>query len=159
MPSEATHKFEPVDRAVVMLYNDKIDSKLCGKSRRAFFFARRFLPYKPKRPCSHPGCPMLTHNRFCDEHAKQEAKRYELYDRDPAVHKRYGRAWKRIRNIYITAHPLCEQCLKTGIYTSAHEVHHIKPLSQGGTHADSNLMALCTSCHSSITAREGCRWG
>lgn len=35
------------------------------------------VPTKPKRPCSYPGCPKLTDGRFCEEHAKAEAKRYE----------------------------------------------------------------------------------
>ncbi len=56
------------------------------------------MPRKPKRPCSYPGCPELTDRRFCEEHAKKEAARYEKYDRDPATRKRYGRAWKRIRD-------------------------------------------------------------
>ena len=49
------------------------------------------MPYKPKRPCSHPGCPELVDGRFCEAHAKQETRRYEKYDRDPASRKRYGR--------------------------------------------------------------------
>jgi len=116
------------------------------------------MPYRPKRPCSHPGCPKLTNGRFCEEHAKQEEKRYEKYDRDPTMKKRYGRSWKRIRDLYIAAHPLCEQCHKLGQFTPATEVHHIKPLSQGGDNDFLNLMSLCTSCHSAITAREGGRW-
>lgn len=116
------------------------------------------MPRKPKRPCSHPGCPKLTDGRFCEEHAKAENKRYEKYDRDPAVHRRYGRAWKRIRDRHIATHPLCEMCKRQGRITPAEEVHHIKPLSQGGTHDDSNLMSLCKECHSRITAREGGRW-
>ncbi len=116
------------------------------------------MPKKPKRPCSHPGCPKLTDGRFCEEHTKQEAKRYEKYDRDPAVHRRYGRAWTRIRNRYAAAHPFCEDCYKRGILTPMEEVHHILPLSRGGTHADDNLMSLCKSCHSRITAEMGDRW-
>ncbi|MDL2310365.1 HNH endonuclease [Peptostreptococcaceae bacterium OttesenSCG-928-C18] len=116
------------------------------------------MPYKPKTPCSHPGCPKLSHGRFCEEHEKQEAKRYEKYQRDPATKKRYGRSWKRIRDRYVALHPLCEQCEKNGKMTPTEEVHHIKPLSQGGTHDFHNLMSLCTSCHSEITAREGGRW-
>jgi 5-methylcytosine-specific restriction protein A len=116
------------------------------------------MPKKPKRPCSYPGCPALTDGRFCEKHTKQEAQRYEKYDRDPAVRKRYGRAWKRIRDRYIVAHPLCEQCIKEGRMTKAQEVHHILPLTKGGTHDEKNLMALCTSCHSKITATEGGRW-
>ena len=99
------------------------------------------MPYKPKRPCSYPGCPRLTSGR------------------DPASKRRYGRAWKRIRDRYIAAHPLCEQCKRAGKITPAEEVHHILPLSKGGTHVESNLMALCKRCHSEITAREGGRWG
>jgi 5-methylcytosine-specific restriction protein A len=38
-------------------------------------------------------------------------------------------------------------------------VHHILPLARGGTHDRSNLMSLCTSCHSAITAKDGDRWG
>jgi 5-methylcytosine-specific restriction protein A len=54
---------------------------------------------------------------------------------------------------------LCEQCRKDGKLTPAQEVHHIVPLLAGGTHDERNLMSLCTSCHSEITAREGGRWG
>ena len=35
------------------------------------------MPMKPKRPCSFPGCPNLTDRRFCPEHEKLEAQRYE----------------------------------------------------------------------------------
>ncbi|OPY59584.1 MAG: HNH endonuclease [Pelotomaculum sp. PtaU1.Bin035] len=66
--------------------------------------------------------------------------------------------WVFGSNIYIAAHPLCERCGKHGRITPAQEVHHIQPLSQGGTNDYANLMALCTSCHSEITAREGERW-
>ena len=117
------------------------------------------MPYKPKRPCSYPGCPNLTDGRFCEKHAKEEAKRYERYQRDPVTRKRYGRAWRKIRAAYLTAHPLCERCERQGKTTPAEEVHHIKPLSKGGTNDFDNLMALCTSCHSEITAKEGGRWG
>ena len=116
------------------------------------------MPNKPKRPCSYPGCPKLSDGRYCEEHERIENKRYEKYDRDPAVHRRYGRAWRRIRDRYIAAHQLCEQCLKEGQLTPAQEVHHILPLAHGGTHAENNLMALCTSCHSKITAETGDRW-
>jgi 5-methylcytosine-specific restriction protein A len=112
------------------------------------------MPYKPKKPCAHPGCPNLTAGRFCPAHAKQDARNYEQYRRDPDTRRRYGRAWKRIRDRYIAAHPLCEQCSAAGHITPAQEVHHIVPLSDGGDHAEDNLMALCSSCHSGITLGE-----
>ena len=116
------------------------------------------MPRKPKRPCSHPGCPNLTDGRYCEEHAKAEAKRYEKYDRDPAVRRRYGRAWKRIRDSYVQLHPLCELCQKDGKLVATEEVHHKVPLSEGGTHARDNLIALCKSCHARIHAERGDRW-
>lgn len=64
------------------------------------------MPMRPKRPCSFPGCPNLTDRRFCPEHEKLEAQRYERYGRDPATKRRYGRAWKRIRDSY-AAEPHC----------------------------------------------------
>jgi len=117
------------------------------------------MPYKPKHPCSHPGCPLLTDSRYCEEHKKLTDRQYDKYKRDPIHRKRYGRVWKQIRDRYIAAHPLCEECYKKNRLSSAEEVHHILPLSKGGTHDDDNLMSLCKSCHSRITAREGDRWG
>ena len=115
------------------------------------------MPYKPKRPCGHPGCPELTNGRFCPAHAKQDAQEYEKYRRDPATRKRYGRAWKRIRDRYVAGHPLCKLCEEAGHITPTQEVHHILPLSEGGSHDESNLMALCTACHSRITLGENNR--
>lgn len=118
------------------------------------------MPYKPKRPCAYPGCGLLADSgEYCAEHKKVVTKRYNQYQRDPASNKRYGRSWKRIRDRYIKAHPLCEECDKNGRIKAAEEVHHILPLSKGGGNETSNLMALCKPCHSRITAESGDRWG
>ena len=116
------------------------------------------MPMRPKKPCSYPGCPNLTNGRFCEEHQREENKRYEKYDRNPAVHRRYGRAWKRIRDKYVSLHPFCEICYAKGILVETEEVHHKKPLSEGGTHDRDNLIALCKSCHARIHAERGDRW-
>lgn len=116
------------------------------------------MPRKPKRPCSHPNCPNLTDGRFCEKHQKEENKRYEKYDRDPAVSSRYGRAWKRIRDSYVKAHPFCEMCFLNGVIKEVEEVHHKLPLSEGGTHDKDNLISLCQSCHAKIHAKRGDRW-
>ena len=118
----------------------------------------RAMPYKPKKPCAWPGCPNLTDGKYCPEHQKEANARYEKYGRDPAVHRRYGRAWKRIRDSYVKSHPYCELCLKQGMVVPVEEVHHIKPLSEGGTHARDNLISLCKSCHARIHAQRGDRW-
>jgi 5-methylcytosine-specific restriction protein A len=87
------------------------------------------MPRKPKRPCSFPGCPELTDGRYCDMHQRQVDAYYNKYERDPQTRKRYDRRWKRIRDRYISEHPLCEECQKYGRLTPAEEVHHIIPLS------------------------------
>ena len=112
------------------------------------------MPRKPKRPCSYPGCPNLTEERYCEEHKKLANRQYDRYSRDKAARKLYASSeWKRIRARFLAAHPLCEQCRKEGRLTKATEVHHILPLRRGGTHDESNLMALCKPCHSRISVR------
>ncbi len=108
------------------------------------------MPRKPKQPCAYPGCPKLSDERYCEEHRKLVARQYEQYSRDPVNKKKYGRAWKRIRDSYVQAHPFCERCFERGILTPVDEVHHIVPISRGGTHARNNLMSLCRSCHNKI---------
>lgn len=48
------------------------------------------MPYKPKHPCSYPGCPKLTSERYCDEHKKLTTSLYNKYERNPEHKKRYG---------------------------------------------------------------------
>ena len=118
------------------------------------------MPYKPKRPCAYPGCGRLAdREQYCAEHQATANRNYNKYERDPESYKRYGRSWKRIRYQYIKAHPLCEQCRAQNRLTPTEEVHHILPLSKGGSNETENLMALCKSCHSRITAESGERWG
>lgn len=116
------------------------------------------MPKRPKTPCRYPGCPELTYGRYCEKHKQETDKHYRKYERDPEINKRYGSAWKKIRARYVASHPLCEQCEKEGRLTPAEEVHHIIPLSGGGTHDEENLMALCKACHSRISAKSGDRW-
>lgn len=116
------------------------------------------MPSKPKRPCSAPGCPELTHERFCCQHAKDEDTRYRKFQRDPKINHRYGSRWRKIRTAYIAAHPLCEDCLVQGRTTPVQEVHHVLPLEHGGSLDFSNLRSLCKPCHSRQSALDGDRW-
>ena len=63
-------------------------------------------------------------------------------------------AWQSCRNEYIkSAHYLCEDCMKRGIYKPAKEVHHIEELTPENIHRPEialsfdNLVALCKDCH------------
>lgn len=70
--------------------------------------------------------------------------------------------WKRLRNWFITTHPICEECNKQGIVTPATDVHHIIPFLTGKTEQerwklfldDNNLMSLCSKCHHNIHKRK-----
>lgn len=116
------------------------------------------MPRRPKRPCSYPGCPRLTAGRFCEEHEKLEARRYERYERDPNTKKKYGREWQKIRKRYVEMHPFCEQCYEHGVLIPVDEVHHKEPLAEGGTNDFENLISLCQPCHARIHAKRGDRW-
>ena len=116
------------------------------------------MPRKPKRPCAFPGCPNLTDKQYCEQHEKTQRKKYNKYERRADVNIRYGRAWRRVRQRYVSAHPLCERCLEQGRMIPVEEVHHKVPLAEGGTHERSNLISLCKSCHSQIHAERGDRW-
>ena len=111
------------------------------------------MPRKAKRPCRYKNCPKLTDSSsgYCEEHEKAQSRHYDKFFRSPEHNKRYGYQWRKLRARFLNAHPLCEQCKLEGRYTTATEVHHIKPLSDGGTNDESNLMPLCKSCHSRIT--------
>ncbi len=108
------------------------------------------MPKSPKKPCRYPGCPNLTDDLYCKKHAKLVRQQYDKYERDVDIHKKYGREWKRIRDRYASEYPLCEKCLEEGRVQLMAEVHHIVPVSCGGTHEQSNLMSLCRSCHNKI---------
>ena len=109
------------------------------------------MPYKNPKPCKYPGCPGLTSGGYCDLHASLDRKRYAEYKLNPNTNAVYDRRWRSVRGLYISRHPLCELCLENGRYIPAQEVHHRLPVTQGGTHAEENLQALCTSCHSRIS--------
>lgn len=111
------------------------------------------MPWRPKKPCSSPGCPKLTDGRFCEAHAKQESKRYDA-QRGKTAERGYGWTWQKRRRRWLQEHPLCVDCEKEGRVTAANEVDHIIPRRRGGSEDESNLAALCKSHHSQKTARE-----
>ena len=115
------------------------------------------MPRKPKRPCSFPGCPNLTDGQYCEVHRTAARQQYDRYERAEDVNKTYGRKWNRIRSRYAAAHPLCEMCARDGRLTPVEEVHHILPVTKGGTNDESNLMSLCRSCHNKVHRELGDR--
>jgi len=116
------------------------------------------MPFKPKKPCSYPGCPELIQagERFCTKHKKEDRKQYED-QRGSSTQRGYGAKWQKIRTMKLNIDPLCAECLRNGRTRVATQVHH----KDGNVRNNSleNLESLCLECHSRITAKEGKRWG
>ena len=74
--------------------------------------------------------------------------------RSSSSQRGYGRRWRRLRSCYLSAHPLCVQCVADGELRPATEVDHVLPRRLGGTDEVENLQALCKRHHSQKTARE-----
>lgn len=105
------------------------------------------MPDLPLKPCAYPYCPETVRGeRYCPEHKIKTSRDYDSRYR-PNHSKHYGSRWRTLRQLYVSKHPLCEECLKVGRYVPVDEVHHIVPLEDGGTNADDNLVSLCRSCH------------
>lgn len=93
--------------------------------------------------CSEPGCPdFVTTRSRCAKHQPTNTR-----------WKPYNAAWRRKSAAIRKARPTCERC---HVAPSTH-VHHKDGLGPDGPRGleDSNLEALCTSCHSRETARDG----
>ncbi|WP_045573628.1 HNH endonuclease [Desulfosporosinus sp. I2] len=118
------------------------------------------MPMKPRRPCSHPSCPELTSDRYCDKHQKQVTQEYDRR-RGSAASRGYGSRWRKASKRFLEEHPLCVACEREGKLTPSKIVDHIKP-HKGDMMLfwdESNWQALCKRCHDIKTAREDGRWG
>ena len=75
----------------------------------------------------------------------------------------YDSAWSRFAKGYRQRYPLCAACERQGRVTASEQVDHQIPLSvwTGGKYDETNLQALCSTCHSRKTVyeRESCRQG
>ena len=63
--------------------------------------------------------------------------------------------WKKLRNTFISLHPVCQCCLEHNRVTPAESVHHKIPFGRGETEEEQwklflderNLMSVCNLCH------------
>lgn len=64
-----------------------------------------------------------------------------------------GKAWKKRSRDYRQTHPLCERCLKKGLYVPAECVHHKIHITEENQYdqqillGEANLESLCRQCH------------
>jgi len=109
------------------------------------------MPRKPKKPCRHPGCPNLTEERYCEEHATLHGA-----DRDGAAARGYDSRWRKARARFLKANPLCVRCKEAGRLVKATVVDHKVP-HRGDTGLfwdESNWQPLCKQCHDKKTMTE-----
>lgn len=68
--------------------------------------------------------------------------------------------WKKLRDIYMKEHPVCEECLAKGKITPAVDIHHKEsPFKNNEVNKSllldyNNLQALCKECHGDIHNRQ-----
>jgi 5-methylcytosine-specific restriction enzyme A len=112
------------------------------------------VPRRPPHACTSPGCPALVESGArCPEH--ERALRAEIDSLRPSAARRgYDAIWRRVRIAQLRREPLCRMCAEQRLTTAATEVDHIVALTDGGTHAATNLRSLCKPCHSRRTARD-----
>lgn len=112
------------------------------------------MPQLAPIPCIRPGCPNM---RPCPTHSRKlfDGPKRKEYDhhRGSAASRGYGPQWRKVRQAYLAAHPICAICG----HSVAVEVDHIEP-HRGDISKFwdfSKLQGLCKSCHSRKTARGG----
>ena len=95
---------------------------------------------------------------------KKEIKEKPVkYKKDNKSADFYGSmAWKRLRQTFISLHPLCQFCLENNKIEPAIELHHAVPFLRGGSEEErwelfldeKNLIPLCSRCHTAVHVKD-----
>ncbi len=89
---------------------------------------------------------------------KPKQKRLKHSDKRDNLNNKFvynTNTWRNLRLEYLKHNPLCKECFKKNILTSAVEVHHIIPISSQSDILKKqelgfdykNLKGLCKECH------------
>ena len=115
---------------------------------------KRNKSYKLKKPCRYPGCPELTHDRYCEKHKREEDRRQDR-ERGNSNKRGYNYKWRRARKLYLKQHPICEcdECTRLHRLLPANVVHHI--IDHKGNYDlfwdRNNWLAMNVECHNKLT--------
>lgn len=110
------------------------------------------MPSRAAHGCKAPGCNALVYDGgYCDRHRLPSSDSR----RETSSQRGYGAVWRKSREAYLLAHPLCADPFgihkRLDEHVAATDVDHIIARRQGGGDQWSNLRALCHSCHSRKT--------
>ncbi|MCG7984766.1 MAG: HNH endonuclease [Candidatus Thiodiazotropha lotti] len=112
------------------------------------------MPRSPQRPCTYPGCGVLTDTGRCSSHPKRTNWQPDSI-RGSSTKRGYGAKWRKIRaEILRRDSNHCIPCKLAGRVTTATQVDHIVPKAKGGTDEAINLQSICTKCHARKTAQD-----
>lgn len=121
---------------------------------------------KPKKKCNHVGCNQLINfdETYCKKHLIKYSSNYDDYANRKEVGGKYftfyhSKAWKQLSYSYRLRNPMCELCLKNGIYVKCDVVDHKIPIRSDWNQRlnENNLQSLCHSCHNTKTKAESKR--
>lgn len=113
---------------------------------------------KSPRPCPVAGCPTLLYDGDdCPRHPRSRRRGVDV--RPSATKRGYGASHQRKRADLLRRKPWCEDPYKRhgSVRVKASVRDHIIPLRFGGTDDESNEQALCESCHTYKSYRDGTR--
>lgn len=117
------------------------------------------MPMRLKKACRVPGCPELTHERFCATHRSitwQDDRRVSSRERG------YTRAWDKLAALRRKLDgELCQPCLRENYMVESRIVDHIVPLH---VRPDwklvlENTQVICALCHARKTANDTRMYG
>lgn len=71
-------------------------------------------------------------------------------------------AWRRLRDTFISLHPLCQFCLEQNKIEPATQCHHAVPFLRGNNEQErwelfldeKNLIPLCSKCHTAVHVKD-----
>ncbi len=76
------------------------------------------------------------------------------YRDNPEIARKYkSKRWQKLRHQKLLLNPMCERCIKKGIYNSAYIIHHKEYITDKNYEDDNvffnidNLESLCMTCH------------
>lgn len=112
------------------------------------------MAWKPRRPCTHPGCTALTETGRCDKHIREQRKSVDVA-RGTARERGYTALWDRLSKAFIKG-KLCAICKRAPATCTDHIIPH-----KGNTRLFwdvSNWQPACKACNDRKAVGEG-RWG